>query len=899
MNSRHLTLLVIVLLALAPVVGLCQAAAPTEFSLAITPALNSVPADGKPHPAFYVVVLDGKGNPHLLDDAITVAVTSSDERVLKVPDTVKIDAKGYYAIVNGTSTILEKKSVEVAVSSSGFRAAKASISVEPPAGTPTALDVVLLPNVLAPEIGAEAGIVVTIVDAYNKPTRARSDLSIKITSSNPQIASVTESVVKIAKGEFSARSSLKTTGFIGSSTVTASSPDLKSDTALFTVSGPRPEKLNIWLPKYLLANESSYLPVMITDKDNRPARVPYPIVINLYSSNETVLSVQKTVTIDVDKWYVLAKVNVKNCTGDATLYASAENMTTSSVKVTVVNSVGYAVTVKGYVLAPNFPADEKNYTGLMVQTLNKTGFPCKVNSSIIVNVYSSYAEVFEAQAYDTIAVNTSSKFIPGVPKLPGNAKLTFVAQNFIGTEATVSVYAPIASTTNIIVPPIPSEGTVEACITFSGAGFPAPVQEDTTVTLASSNTKVAEVESTAVIAKKEYFAIFRISGKIPGNFFLSASGGGIPSVSMSIPVHEVRPSKLFLSTVKPLVGTKFPVIVQILSTAGPPAVVGQLTTVNVASSNSTVVKVPDLLYLMSEKSDTLFYADVPVMGKTTSVVVSSSGFLSSSLQISPVAFKAELKLVADKTYLAGSSIQVKAIVTLDGRPYKDAEVTWRGIGLEAMSTMTNANGTTQNTLLVQEGENMVEALTFIPSAGQITNKTKILGLRQYTLSVSSDIDASIDISPSSAGNKYRENMTITLTAPSSVPMQGIFGMLGGKYNFAGWSGATSSTTNPLKITASGRASNINIKADYSEDISVPIFIIVVIIIVAVIIALLLIRRYRGRMKPPEEAEEEAETFLREEVSPPKPTEQPKTETPEETKHEPTKAIEEKTPETSE
>jgi len=881
---------------LASSVNYCNAAPALQLGLAIVPASKSVPADGKQHPAFFVMVLDSKGSPRTVNDAITVAVTSSDERVLKLPDAVKIDARGYYAVVNGSSSILDKRSVEVSVSSSGFQAAKATITVEPPAGTPSALDVTLLPNVLAPEIGAVAGITVTIVDAYGKPTRARSDLSIKITSSNPQVAIVTQGDVKIAKGEFSTSSSLKTTGFVGSTTITASSPDLKSHSATFTVSGPRPEKLNIFLPKYMVTNETSYLPVMITDKENRPAKVPLPVTVSLYSSNGTILTVEKTVTIDIEKWYTLAKISVKNFTGDVTLYASAENMTTASVKVTVVNSVGYPVTVKGYSLATNFPADDKNYTGLMVQALNRTGYPCKVNSSTIVSVFSSYSEIFTVPLYDVIANNTSHKFVWGVPKLPGNAKLTFVAPEFLGTEVTVPVYAPIPSTTNVIIPPIPSEGTVFACISFSGGGEPAPVQEDTTVNLASSNTKVAETDATAVIARKTYFTTFRISGKTPGSFSLSVSGGGIPSVSNSVTVHEVRPSTLYLSTIKPLVGTKFPVAIQIISTVGPPSVVDQLTTINIASSNVSVIRAPELLYLLAERSDTLFYADVLVSGKTTSVVASSSGFISSGLQINPISYKAVLKLVADKNYLAGSSMPVKAIVTLDGNPYKDAEISWSGIGLQEMTTTTTVNGTSENILSVQEGENIVQASTFVIGAGPIANKTRIIGLRQYTLSVSSDVDTNIDISPSSAGNKYRENTTITLTAPSSVPMQGFLGILGGKYNFVGWSGATSSATNPLKITASGRASTLNVRANYSEDISVPIIIIVVIIVVAVIIALLLIRRYRGRMKPTEEAGEEAEAFLREEESPPKPTPQPETQppktAPEQTEPEPTKGTEE-------
>ena len=50
---------------------------------------------------------------------------------------------------------------------------------------------------------------------------------------------------------------------------------------------------------------------MIVDKDSKPAKVPYPVKVSLYSTNSTILSVQSIITVDIEKWYTL--VPIKSC----------------------------------------------------------------------------------------------------------------------------------------------------------------------------------------------------------------------------------------------------------------------------------------------------------------------------------------------------------------------------------------------------------------------------------------------------------------------------------------------------------------------------------------------------------------------------------------------------------
>ncbi len=853
--KKSVIVVFILTLLLLPVLGLVNGASAPQLSLVITPCVKSFPADGKQHSAFFVSVVDSKGRPYVLDDPINVTISSSDERILKVPNSVEIGTKEYYTMVEATSSILEKKTAEISVSSSGLQSAKSTITVEPPAGTPVSLKLTLLPSVLAPSVGAEADVIVTIVDSYGKPAKARSNIDVFLSSSTPYVADVVQGTIRIAKGEFSNSLKLKTTGFIGSTTITASSSDLKSDSSKFTVAGSKPENLYIWLPNYITVKEVGYIPVMITDKDFKPAKVPAPLRINLFSSNSTIVSVQSSVTIEIEKWYALATIKTVNLTGTVTIYASAENMTTASTKITVVESERKPVSLKIYSLAKNLPADELEYQGLLVQALNDKGLPCKVNKSTIVNLFSSSSEILDTPPTITIPANSSMAYTAVVPKLPGSSKVTVVASNFTGTEAAFAVYEPTPASMKLITPPVPAGGEVpSALLILSSTGVPAPVQQDTYVTLSSSNTKIADVESTTFIAKKDYYSLFKVTGKTPGTSTLSASGSGLPSGSASVVVHEVRPSTLFVTSIKPLAGTKLPIAIQIISSAGSPAVLAESLTLSISSSNTSSFQVLGSIFLKAEDSEVLVIGDVLSTSKVT-ITISAEGFTASTLQLTPTSYKASLKLTTEKTSVVDREVQVSAVLSVEGRPATGVEVFWNGVGLRSTSTVTLPDGTCVNLLTVQHGENLIEASARVPGVGLVANSTKVQGLREYTLDASSNIGAIIDISPS--GLKYREFTKVILTAPDTVNMEGILGALGGKYNFVEWTGVLNSKSNPIEIEFKGEASRLSMKAVYAEDLTMVIIWVIIIATIILIVSLIIFKRYRSYKKAEVQVEGEA------------------------------------------
>ncbi len=541
-----------------------------------------------------------------------------------------------------------------------------------------------------------------------------------------------------------------------------------------------------------------------------------------------------------------------------------KNMASTNIVVKVVRPVGAPETLQVYSLAKVFPADEINYSGLMVQLVNKTGFPTWSNVSQVVNLFSTNNEILSIPATATILANHSMIYRGVIPTEPGDVQVSVVASGFGATQCQFSVYEPIPSSMKIVVPPIPAGGEVIGYLSLSGAGGPAPVQQDTAVTLSSSNTKVAQVDATSMLLKKSYYVEFNVTGLTPGTFTLSVSGAGIPSGSIQIQIYELRPSKFFISTIKPIVGMQFPVITQIISSSGPPAVLDVPVQIAISSSNATAVSLPATGRIQADKSETILYGTT-TSSKKASVTIASVGFTSSTLQLQAVSYKAKLYLVSDKTSSTVKSIVIlQAIVTLDGNPVSGIKVSWKGNGLTYNDSITGSFGNCSNILTLSHGQNVVEAYATVPGGGYVDNATKVQGLREYGLDTSSNVNVNIDVEP--IASQYRENSSVTLNAPNTVAMNGLFGLLGGKYDFNQWTGFIDSEQNPLNIVFRGGSTTLDVRANYVENLTLVYVWLAVIIAIVAIIAFFFFRRWYVSRVPKQKEETEPFGGLEERVT---------------------------------
>jgi len=131
-----------------------------------------------------------------------------------------------------------------------------------------------------------------------------------------------------------------------------------------------------------------------------------------------------------------------------------------------------------------------------------------------------------------------------------------------------------------------------------------------------------------------------------------------------------------------------------------------------------------------------------------------------------------------------------------------------------------------------------------------SNKTRqvLEVVMMYALNVSSNIEVAME-----GSGTYREGDEVTLSAPSSVSMPGILGLLGAKYVFKQWIGALNSTESTVTLVFSGYRPTLEMRAIYVEDYTGAIVVASVAVVATAAIAAISLRKRRrgGPHKPPE------------------------------------------------
>ncbi|MEM2678542.1 MAG: hypothetical protein QXU62_07845, partial [Thermofilaceae archaeon] len=142
---------------------------------------------------------------------------------------------------------------------------------------------------------------------------------------------------------------------------------------------------------------------------------------------------------------------------------------------------------------------------------------------------------------------------------------------------------------------------------------------------------------------------------------------------------------------------------------------------------------------------------------------------------------------------------------------------------------------------------MVKATDGVNTGYDIVNLQILKTLPTYTLEVSSNIGIQIE-----GSGTYEEWSDVTLTAPQTAPMEGILGILGGKYVFQEWTGFINTRENPVTIVIFSESENryLTVKAIYTQDLTtVYIVSAVIALMVFASIALTVLKRRSKTAQP--------------------------------------------------
>ncbi|MGD0804313.1 MAG: hypothetical protein ABSA11_09600 [Candidatus Bathyarchaeia archaeon] len=801
--------------------------------------MTSIPSDGRPHPALFIGVQDISGKPYPLSQSLNVTLTSSDSSAISLPGSVLLTPASYYAVVNASSNVGSGKQVEITASSTGFQSTKTDISVGPPAGAPSALKVTILPDVILPEAGKQVDLLVTLVDGYGSPTPARTDLSISLFSSNPTVGDTSVNTITILAGSYTAKTSLMTTGAQGTTTITASSTNLKSDAGVLTVNGPKPVEIILWALNTMPVNDqSNVLFVGVADSNGNLVKTLSPITIKLYSSDPNVVSVQDSVVINTNQWQVIVPLNCLEAS-DVTITAAAENLASSKVYIRGTSSSSGVVSIKIYPLSTSFPADEANQQAMLVQTVDLNGAPT-ASTGEDLDLFSSSVGVASPQAHVQIPAGQSAALVSVTTKLPGNTMITAGSQFHGSATANLISYAPIPDNVKLETPPIPNEGEVEACLLTLKGTIPAPVSQDTLIQLVSSDTQVgiSDVDS-VLLNQKTYMKYLNVKGGSPGQFSITASASGIPSSKIDFTVLDTKPSTFNVVAMSPAKNFGFPILIQICNLGGNPSVTSDITRINVVSSNASNIEVPSTVELQSDRTEILFYAKA-LSSQLTTLTVSSPGFKSSSIQLIPSETALKMQLNVGSKMPINKLANISVTLTINDAPIQGATVNWKGTGLTTATSVTDSSGNAKNGFTLTQQETQLEATVNV-GGGYLNATQDILAVPDaYNLVVSANVPISVE-----GSGTYNYGDTVSLDVPSVAPMPSILGILGGKYIFNSWVGTAPSTSNHVSLTIDGEVTDLTQQALFSSDYTMLI-VSVALIAVVILVAFFLYRRMKKK-----------------------------------------------------
>ncbi|HZW85343.1 MAG TPA: hypothetical protein VFE91_05520, partial [Nitrososphaerales archaeon] len=180
-----------------------------------------LPADGGSYAAVVVSLADKSGLPSAALTQIVVFLSSSQINIASVPDSVIIGPGQEYAMANVTTTPTPGTAMITAHAQGLGAPQSAPITTVTPSGFPSKLKVFTSPSEFLPR--SDVGSVrVEVVDDAGLPSKAISDITVQLTSSNSSIASLDQSTLVIPAGSIYTTGTLHTSGH-GAAVISAAS----------------------------------------------------------------------------------------------------------------------------------------------------------------------------------------------------------------------------------------------------------------------------------------------------------------------------------------------------------------------------------------------------------------------------------------------------------------------------------------------------------------------------------------------------------------------------------------------------------------------------------------------------------------------------------------------------
>jgi len=443
--------------------------------------------------------------------------------------------------------------VLVAVVAMLFASQSVPLTVAAPSNVPSqavALALTIIPPTLPADGGSYPAVVVSLLDSNNLPSAALSNLTIFLTSSQTNIASVPNTVT-LPEGSEYVVVNVVTTPTPGSTTITASSHGLSSVEAQLSTKTPSgfPSKLEVFVsPSSLLPrSDTGTVRVELVDDAGFPSKAITSVTALLVSSNTSIASLnQNSLTINPGDIYASGTFHSPGHSGQAIITASSSNYVSGGAIVTVApactrNCAPSELLLK---LVPGtLPTSGLTYSTLEVGLATTSGQPAVSSSSTIVQLSSSEPDLISVPPFVTIpAGNISVLADLTTSSLEGRAIITASSSSLTPMNATVITVIPAPSKLQAYVAPPATFATAVGNAPIlvvqlqDSLGNPARARVLTNVTVTSSNSSLVSGPLHLSIGVGLDFVFIHLSVTGSGQSELTASAQGLTSTQESLQV---------------------------------------------------------------------------------------------------------------------------------------------------------------------------------------------------------------------------------------------------------------------------------------------------------------------------------------------------------------------------
>jgi len=512
----------------------------TSTKLGIYAAPSSIPAEPGMTSRIIVQLEDSRGLPVRAPSNIKVSFTLTESSIGSV-DSQAVIPEGETQTTTTFHANYNVGTTEIRASAKSYTSAATTLTTGGSAAS--TLTLYALPPKLH-ILDRFGWLIVQLQDGSGKPAKAPSDISVTLTSTNPNIAYAEKSVtIQTGKTQATTRVVLLAAGSV---TVTALSEGYTPVSASITITAytgnPNPiSSLGLTVaPSTIPSDGGIYTPVAVQllDSSGNPTWSAALTTVSFSLSNVDAGSAS-TARIEGMDSYALVTFQTTRTPGTTTMYTIAQGYSTASTTITTSGSLADRIAL--FTVPSKIYADNGVHESLIVQLQDSSNKPVKTQKEVILSLDSSNPEVGSVEPRAIIRGGSDHVIVQfHSTNTPGSTTIEAIAEGYAAksVQITTSTTAPSAFALFAVPSKVVANGESYDSIfikLLDSSGSLTIAWSDITLQLMSTNTEVGTADSTITIPKGRAFTVTKFhSGVIAGETTINALSGGFQLTTLKI-----------------------------------------------------------------------------------------------------------------------------------------------------------------------------------------------------------------------------------------------------------------------------------------------------------------------------------------------------------------------------